>query len=55
MHASLKRNFQVMSGAQCLELLCRYIPDRNEHLTRYVGWYSNRARGERAVSPMPTD
>jgi hypothetical protein len=28
MHAGLKRNFQVMSGAAWLELLCRHIPDR---------------------------
>jgi len=40
--------FQVMSGAAWLELLCRHIPDRYEHLVRYAGWYSNRARGERA-------
>jgi hypothetical protein len=48
MHLGLKRNFQVMPGAEWLELLCRHIPDRYEHLVRYVGWYSNRARGERA-------
>lgn len=48
MHLGLKRNFQVMPGAERLELLCRHIPDRYEHLVRYVGWYSNRARGERA-------
>lgn len=36
-----------MPGAQWLELLCRHIPDRYEHLVRYVGWYSNRSRGER--------
>ena len=47
MHLGLKRNFQVMPGAEWLELLCRQIPDRYEHLVRYVGWYSNRARGER--------
>ena len=46
MHLGLKRNFQVMPGAQWLELLCKHIPDRHEHLVRYVGWYSNRARGE---------
>ncbi len=28
MHLGLKRNFQVMPGAQWLELLCRHIPDR---------------------------
>ena len=29
------------------------IPDRYEHLVRYVGWYSNRARGERAKKASP--
>ena len=48
MHLGLKRNFQVMPGAPWLELLCRHIPDRYEHLVRNVGWYSNRAHGERA-------
>jgi len=37
-----------MPGAAWLELLCRHIPDRYEHLVRTIGWYSNRARGERA-------
>ena len=36
MHAGLKRNFQVMPGAQWLELLCKHLPDRHEHLVRYV-------------------
>lgn len=40
--------FQVMPGAEWLELLCKHIPDRYEHLVRYVGWYANRTRGERA-------
>ncbi|MSQ52076.1 MAG: IS91 family transposase [Betaproteobacteria bacterium] len=48
LHKSLKRNYQLMPGAQWLELLCRHIPDRFEHLVRYVGWYSCRYRGERA-------
>jgi hypothetical protein len=28
MHAGFKRNFQVMPGAEWLELLCKHIPDR---------------------------
>ncbi len=44
-----------MPGAQWLELLCRHIPDRTEHLVRYVGWYSNRARGERAKAHKTQD
>ena len=41
MRAGLKRNIQVMPGAEWLELLCKHIPDRHEHLVRYVGWYSD--------------
>jgi len=48
MHLGLKRDFQVMPGTRRFALLCRHIPDRYEHLVRYVGWYSNRARAERA-------
>ena len=54
MHKGLKRNFQLMPGAQWLELLCHHIPDRFEHLVRYVGWYSARCRGERARKAVPT-
>ncbi len=45
MHKSLKRNYQLMPGAQWLEMLCRHVPDRFEHLVWYVGWYSTRCRG----------
>ena len=54
MHKGLKRNFQLMPGAQWLELLCHHIPDRFEHLVRYVGWYSTRCRDERARKAVPT-
>ena len=47
MHKTLKRNFQVMHGADWLAQLCAHIPDRFEHLVRYAGWYSNRSRGKR--------
>jgi len=47
MHLGRKRTFQVMPGAQWLELLCKPIPDRYEQLVRYVGWYSSRSRGAR--------
>lgn len=53
MHAALKRNFQLMPGAQWLELLCRHIPDRYERLVQHAGWYSNRVRGERAKRAAP--
>jgi len=47
LHQSLKRNYQIMPGAQWLELLLQHIPDQGEHLVRYYGWYSNRRRGIR--------
>lgn len=47
MHKTLKRNFQIMHGADWLAQLCAHIPDRFEHLVRYAGWYSNRSRGKR--------
>ena len=45
LHATLKRNFQVMPGVEWLELLCKHIPDRHEHMVRYYGRYSSRTRG----------
>jgi hypothetical protein len=44
----------LMPGAEWLELLCKHIPDRYEHLVRYCGWYSKRSRGARvAKAPAP--
>jgi len=37
MHLGLKRNFQVMPGAEWLELLGKHIPDRHEYLWQYEG------------------
>jgi len=50
MHKALKRNYQIMPGADWLALLCTHIPNRFEHLVRYAGWYSNRSRGKRRLS-----
>jgi hypothetical protein len=51
LHATLKRNFQVMPGVQWLELLCKHVPDRHEHLVRYYGRYSSRTRGSEHERP----
>jgi hypothetical protein len=51
LHATLKRNFQVMPGADWLELLCKHVPDRHEHLVRYYGRYSSRTRGAEQERP----
>jgi hypothetical protein len=51
LHATLKRNFQVMPGVQWLELLCKHVPDRHEHMVRYYGRYSSRTRGAERERP----
>jgi hypothetical protein len=49
MHQGLKRNYQIMPGAQWLALLLQHVPDQGEHLIRYYGWHSNRRRGMRSL------
>jgi hypothetical protein len=47
-----------MPGAKWLEMLLQHVPDRGEHLVRYYGWYSNRARGTRKAEiadPEPVE
>ena len=51
LHATLKRNFQVMPGVAWLELLCKHVPDRHEHMVRYYGRYSSRTRGAERERP----
>jgi len=36
MHATLKRNIQVLPGAEWLKLLIQHIPDKHEHTVRYI-------------------
>ena len=48
-HATLKRNYQLMSALKWLRLLMNHIPDRYEHLVHYYGYYSNRSRGARRL------
>jgi len=43
----MKLIYQIMPGAQWLELLCQHVPDQDEYLVRYDGWYSNRSRDMR--------
>ena len=54
-HASLKRNYQLLPAVKWLTLLLAHIPDKYEHLVRYYGFYSNRARGERNTSSQTAD
>lgn len=44
------RNFQVFDPLDFLAELTQHIPNTGEHLVRYYGHYSNKARGLRAKS-----
>jgi len=49
LHATLKRNYQLMPALKWLRMLMNHIPDKYEHLVRYHGYYSNRSRGARRL------
>lgn len=49
LHATLKRNYQLMPALQWLRMLMNHIPDKYEHLVRYHGYYFNRSRGARRL------
>ncbi len=50
LHATLKRNYQLMPALRWLRLLMNHVPDKYEHLVRYYGCYSNRSRGARKLA-----
>lgn len=47
-HGKHKRNFEIFSAAEFIATITQHIPEKSFQLVRYYGWYSNRARGERA-------
>jgi len=48
MHAKTKRNFEIFTAEEFIAAITQHIPDKGFQMVRYYGWYSNRARGERA-------
>ena len=55
LHATLKRNYQLMPALKWLRMLMNHIPDKYEHLVRYHGYYSNRSRGARRLVDNSND
>lgn len=49
LHATLKRNYQLMPALKWLRMLMNHIPDKYQHLVRYYGYYPNRSRGARRL------
>jgi len=55
LHATLKRNYQLMPASYWLRLLMNHIPDKYEHLVRYYGHYCNRSRGAGRLAEQAND
>lgn len=43
----IPRNFEIFKPLDFLAQVTQHIPNRSQHLIRYYGWYSNKARGLR--------
>ncbi len=46
LYAGVARNYQVFEPLDFLAELTQHIPNKGEHLIRYYGCYSNKARGQ---------
>jgi len=46
-HGGNKKNFQTFNALEFIAAIPSHIPDRYAQMARYVGWYSNRMRGDR--------
>jgi hypothetical protein len=50
-HWRTKRNFEVFRAHDFITALLAHLPAKGVPSVRYYGWYSNKARGQRAKSP----
>ena len=48
MNPTTRRNFEVFTAVDFLAAVTRHIPDKGAQIVKYYGWYSNKARGQRA-------
>ena len=54
LHNGAARNYQVFEPLDFLAELTQHIPNKGEHLIRYYGCYSNKARRKRAGAAEPS-
>jgi hypothetical protein len=53
-HGGTKGNFQTFSVLEFIVVITQRIPERLSLMVRYVGWYSNRMRGDRRKAEQLT-
>jgi Putative transposase len=46
-HGKNKKNFSIFCAEEFIAAITQHIPEKSFQLVRYVGWYSNRMRGDR--------
>ncbi len=46
-HGKNKKNFSICSAEEFIAAITQHIPNPGFQMVRYVGWYSNRMRGDR--------
>ena len=51
LQGGINRNYQVFEPLDFLAELTQHIPNKGEHLIRYYGCYSNKARGRGPQAP----
>ena len=47
MNPKIQRNFEVFTPCDFIAAITQHIPDKSFQLVRYIGWYSNKMRGQR--------
>lgn len=48
LNPSTRRNFEVFTATDFLAAITQHIPEKGAQAVKYYGWYSNKARGQRA-------
>jgi hypothetical protein len=51
-HGKNKKNFSISTAEEFIAAITQHIPEKSFQLVRYVGWYSNRMRGDRAKQEL---
>jgi len=48
LNPATRRNFEVFTATDFLAAITQHIPEKGAQTVKYYGWYSNKARGQRA-------
>lgn len=51
-HGKNKKNFSIRTADEFIADITQHIPEKSFQLVRYVGWYSNRMRADRAKQEL---